>query len=369
MTRGGIDLGLRGALAALALSLAACWQAHGAGPAAPDAPDAPLTALEFAEALEQLVCARVMRCAGPSDTNAYFDAAPDADCTEYFRYLRRDDLLGSARRGVLRLDAGAARACLAFLAHDCSFAGDERCERALTGTLPDGAPCRGAAECAPGLFCDAGLDDPALCGGACRPAGALGAACAGGIRACAAGLACTTAGTCQPLVREPRAEGEPCQLVERGDGTVLRPVCGPELYCLDVCRAYPPAGSLCALDGPFPQCAGGTACLDDGTGARRCVAPTIATEPGAPCDEARAELCDRLHGLACLDGACRVVGGPGGSCDPLYAAWDCAPDLACVDGTCQPPLARGAVCLDERACAPGDACVGGRCAAPETACD
>lgn len=351
-----------------------CYDAHArsggegddAGPPAPDAGDAELTLEDFARRHPALLCERVMRCAAPQDVSVHFELHPEAECLRYFRYLASDDLAEAAARGVLRYDAASARACLAELAHDCTFVPSERCERAVVGTLPIGGECGSTVECAPGAYCDGGDDDVRVCGGVCAAAGREGEACPS--RGCGSGLACY-ADVCRRVRRVDREALEPCGDSVGADGALERAVCGPEHYCLRVCEPYPTQGAPCDPSGArFPNCAAGLACAQDERGVATCTRPVVATVEGAACDGVT-RLCDRLDRLACVDGACARIGGEGGACEISYAPWDCDPGDRCEPSTetCVPLLDLAAPCSTDVECA-STQCVAGRCVPPESTC-
>lgn len=294
---------------------------------------APLDVETFVDRYSRSSCERIVRCAAPPDVNAWWDVS-GVECERIFP-AQRAVLERALANGTVRFDPDAASACLAAIASSCTFGWGQHpsCDRALIGTQAIGGSCGSDFECAPGLHCE-GIDP---CVGTCARDAQLGDSCAMGER-CAAGLACDYdgSGRCETATHESRAEGEPCGTISSPADGVVVAVCGPELYCSETCRAFPPEGAICDPDGPHPQCAAGTLCAVASDGTFRCTRPTVRTEEGASCEEPLV-LCDRFRRLICEAGECVRIGGSGSArCAARFGQFDCEPGLACIEERCRP---------------------------------
>lgn len=147
--------------------------------------------------------------------------------------------------------------------------------------------------------------------------------------------------------------------------------------------------ALC-LASTFVACGGGTTarlqpgsdCASGGTceAGTRCFSGRCRPEPGAACDDAKAQCID---GYTCETSVCRGAGGSacdekvvcgkaftcaGGSCAANYggrcddaAGTACAPDMVCTAGSCL--MALGGACDAQKKCVTGGVCEAGRCKA------
>jgi len=156
------------------------------------------------------------------------------------------------------------------------------------------------------------------------------------------------------------------------------------------CHAYPSEGETCLLFAPWTYltCADGLACIYDPP---RCVPGRGRGErcdgehpclrglfcyPDGVCRRSEATVgraCDRHCGVGdptcrSLESAARCVSWPqpGDRCDPECQVLSaecvpCAQGALCVDGRCRVVVVPGGSCGPETACIPGFECIGGRC--------
>ncbi|MFO0604720.1 MAG: hypothetical protein U0324_16175 [Polyangiales bacterium] len=367
-------------------------------PARDASPDAPVDAAALRDALaggdelERLRltvgvlrgawCDQVFRCAAspnfslprasladPATCRARLDALLDGAAGDPFpssspvspwllslRVGGRPALADAVRAGRVRLDEGAALACLRALTTTCdaqlswppagsAFAyscdtlgpddvGSRACQFVLAGDAAVGESCHVHEECRGDAWCDWTDGCPGRC--AAR-SGAPGSNCD---RQCPLranpGLSCScgedaVAQCGEVRLTDPVGEGQACGDVVVG-GRLYRTRCRDGLRCHFVCQRVHADGEACAagLDG---FCAEGFVCVDD-----RCVARVIRDAVGDPCDERR-EVCNPFLGLHCDADGCRRLehaasAAPGGS--PCTANAQCASNR-CVDGRCDRP--------------------------------
>ena len=271
-----------------------------------------------------------------------YDGSRLGDCADATRRLgcealRSRDIPACEEAFEGLVDPGGA--CVAEVdcagAAHCAF--DAACPGVCTLRVGGGESCEDDVECQSGFVCN---------GSCVTPAGS-GESCGGGSAVtCEDGLLCAGEGDMDPGTCKPFDEvlvgalGEPCNLI---DG--LDPLCEPGLSCViedfdfmtmevtQVCAARSSSGGSCFLG--FPE-----AC------------PT-------------GEYCNADPMTGVFEGDCVPLPAAGAPCrevdDGLGQA--CAPNHACVDGTCRALQANGASCASAGECHSGN-CEGGLCAAP-----
>jgi hypothetical protein len=234
----------------------------------------------------------------------------------------------------------------------------------IAGSLPDGAPCTTALQCA-GRSCGKGSDVQHPSCGACATRVVSGGGCGDG-GACPFDEECIS-GTCKKVVTGV-ALGQPC------DVTTL---CASPNQCraaspgaMTTCQPLPKLGDPCA-DTIF--CGDGSLC----TAAKKCEAPPT---DGQTCKRdaalnrymcATADVCDET---AAGGPTCVVRPGAGTPCTPSPGGeleqGSCAPGLYCscpaagAGCTCIQRLQEGAACgAPGTLCVPGTSCVAGTCQA------
>jgi hypothetical protein len=257
----------------------------------------------------------------------------------------------------------------------------------------DESPCRDAA-CAGGVAtleaaCAGDGTCPALQTQACAPFMCGATACLGDCVAdadCAPGLFCS-AGVCG----NKRADGAACGRDEECgsnhcvDGVCCNAACGGQCEACDVAGhvgacVTVPFGSP---HGGRAPCSGGGLCAGECTGNARnaceypaaettCLPATCAegvASPASSCDGAGS--CVVAEGSSCGAYAC----GPGGCLEACASADDCAVGFFCVAGACTALLPEGAACERPDQCGTGfcvdglccDRACGGQCEACDTA--
>jgi len=271
--------------------------------------------------------------------------------------------LGVCEDGVLVCEGGEAVACQGQvgpgaelcngLDDDCNGLTDDgvgpQCwPYACKGVEGCATSCQGAADCAPGAFCDGA--------GACQPSGATGTSCVEDAH-CASGRCrngiCCQAGTC----------------------------CGEDAHCAAFdsvhCGQAGPGGcsgtrtaGLC--DAATHQCVGATTLDPGGCEGVICDAAScegLSLRPASVCDPAGA--CVAVEGLVdcaphrCEQAACTA------SCESTA---DCAPGVTCsAQGECEGSVPDGGPCTNDGQCANGRCeagycCVDGHCCGDDGDC-
>lgn len=229
-------------------------------------------------------------------------------------------LVAAVKRGTIRYDSVATRACLDGFDSGCGSATPPAaCEQALQGQLAAGSACVNSTECAAAGYCDKEqCPGNTCCAGTCVARVPAGGSCAGGGR-CAAGTFCHE-GVCT----ENLPLGASCTAVGG---------CEPPGFC------EIPAGATT-----------GTCALWDAAGSR--------------CDPARFSPCGRIDERCDpTSNRCVKVGGVGAPCAVMG---DCARYARCVQGVCTAaPTAGGACTADvERSCQGTLTCTNETCVAP-----
>jgi hypothetical protein len=232
-------------------------------------------------------------------------------------------LAAAVKRGTIRYDGAATRACLDALDRDCGSGSSSNsppasCEQALQGQLAVGSTCVNSTECAAG-YCDKQqCAGNTCCAGTCVPHVPAGGSCTGGAR-------CSTGTFCQ--------EG--------------------------VCTENLPLGASCATSS---GCASVGFCeIPAGAAAGKCARWNAA---GSSCDPGRFYPCGRIDERCDpTTNRCVKVNGVG---DPCSVTSDCALYAPCVQGVCTAaPTAGGACTADsERPCQGTLMCTAGTCVAP-----
>jgi hypothetical protein len=260
-------------------------------------------------------------------------------------------------------DAVGALGCGVGLDHDLLAL--PACQAMVAGTGTEGDACHLSLACAPGFACDA-----AQCPGLCVPLLGNNQACTFGDR-CAAELYCDlTAMRC--LARTDL--GGTCGLELSGSACVDGAFCERSNPNAPVCVRARGRNEGCTRDA---ECAGGARCVRN-----RC--------SGGAEGDACVEALDCAPELACVAGSCRArqaldaacaVGGspclPGLTCTTTVSGDRClaqglpgsvcAPDGpgcflgACQDGRCRAGQSDGGACGGAADCLPGRTCEGGRC--------
>lgn len=350
-------------LALLGLLAAGCADAHGT--------DVPQDVEELVDRLASVYCEELQTCrvgpaADPENARALAGLCRETTRTRLLRHTAVER--AGLAEGRLTFDPGGAAECVELMRSRACLpsAGPETVHicRFTAGAVPPGGPCNDDVECAAGGNCRF-PDGHASCGGVCEPAPPVGATCLSA-DGCEEGAWCHE-GSCVALTdaAEPATEGEPCGLVERGDGLVLTP-CREGLVCPSLsstllsdpslCTAPLPEGAPC-VPGETP-CEPGTVCLGP-VDAPTCTAHIVTSEQDASCGRSMGVWCDPFWDLACSDfaggGQCvRALHIEGQPCEDT--PFVCGPTLDCsnlVDGQCTAPLSEGEPCGADRQCASG----------------
>ncbi len=271
-------------------------------------------------------------------------------------------LLDLVEAGRVVYDSQAAARCLEEVAATCSLEGgfeiSPACRDTFRGTAELGEDCSVTDECVPGSFCNAeNVMD--VCEGVCVARLPVGALCQDGnecARVEGTGVAsCRTNGSpdrvCVSLeIRTGLAEGALCGDLVSGGLQQAYGLCAAEFFCDDpdrddvgTCTRPIAVGSPCV---PGQQaCEEGALCLDLSS-QPQCVAMTVVTTAGSPCDD-QTLVCDYVAGLSCESGQC--VAAAAGSCQEFF---HCGPGEYC-DGTsdlCAPLKANGVECQSSSEC-------------------
>jgi hypothetical protein len=339
-------------------------------------------------------CARSVACKPEAPLGkAECVAAQRASCQPKLAVLER-----AVWYGRLAFDDDAAEACREVLEQGSCGESSSSCWDVFSPRVPAGGACDPEVDLPLGdgwlvvVQCQRGTC-PAACGATCPPAAALGAPCAGAI--CEDGTYCSgDTGECTARLSAGESclghryrcadglycagpSGSPCASAPDGGCACKEPLppgaaCGaswnwdPPSACADgICwdgqcqlLGFTP-GTLCLWNG---DCQAGLVCLGSWTGEL----PRYCTQPGGPGQDCWSALgCQRF--LACrTSGQCGAPLPAGSPCSPgdRYLT-DCAPELACVAGSCapRPPSSNEppVPCDDARDCSFIEACDGGQC--------
>ena len=306
-----------------------------------------LTAAQYPAVFARTLCQVQARCRLEA---AYLEQQCEDDTVT----LYAPDLARAMAAGKAAFDAAQAQSCLDGLtAAGCDrtpMTVQQACERAVTGTVADHAPCSWTWECKNGRCAQAG---PGVCPGTCSGASAEGAACDPpcDLRQ---GLRCI-AGHCS----KPHLAGGACTSDED---------CDVQLFCDGFDNHCAPRGTAqftCQADA---ECAAGTYC-DVSAASPVCKRKLAA---GAACDAASvaavAAVC--ADGLVCkgykatkpatTPGACAAAAQAGGACVAADVT-GCLSGLRCSGAACAEkpvsgPCASGADCKDGAAYCDGAQC-------------
>jgi hypothetical protein len=354
-------------IVALALA-AACGDNHVAvtPDAAPASPDAAVawTAASVCHAISAQVCAQLDACACRFELRPYDAAgcvdARTAECVAGFGAKVGADLAA----GHARLDPPSIERCVAAIGAGCDLPGTNQlphaCDTLILDVDPVGSACTvtggGLAYCADG----AGVCAPSQSGATCVALPGDGAACPYDL--CAAGLTCTSAGTCAVA----GASGATCLT---GSDCAAGLVCPPTGQC----AAPLGAGATCS---DYHQCEVGLTCASGTCAAAPALGAGCTTQDAcgptrgcARAPETRTCTDPDPQGASCMDGTCAATLGcaqttmtcaalPGAN-QPCLDGFACAAGLTCADGqdTCVPLPKVGETCASgNRFCADGLGC-------------
>lgn len=269
----------------------------------PPTASVPVRPEEFAEVYMDVLCEAGFSCC-PEGSALTQEVCDEYGAAMHGRIIEQLDL------EAVSWDAEAAGECVAWTKddlRDCSLlVNDKTCERAMVGSLPEGAACKSNVQCAQGderIYCnDKGVcaPDPEPIGPGHGPEAGLGEAC---------GWTC-----------ESRDDGEtPCVEIPGASGDA--PVCwrGSNLACDEETGKCVPAaakGESCTY---AIECQEGFYC-DTGT-----CAPL--GQLGDPCEQTRG--C--TWGLICRSGQCSEKAQIGEACE---SSEDCIDGAECKDYVC-----------------------------------
>jgi hypothetical protein len=215
----------------------------------------------------------------------------------------------------------------------------------VKGTLPDGAACGAATQCAGGLCNTSNTPNPSseLTCGTCASYVALGSACSSG--KCDPTMGACENGTCVAFA----TQGQSCTAAP----------CGSDLLCdttTHTCQPFPTKGAACTFECAYPYKCSSQTCIDPvaqggacPTGnecasnlacdpqTKTCVTPTLAAA-GQPCGFVTNQFVACQSGLKCSNGqpqTCVVPKAAGEAC--VVGNDECQAYLVCVNATCQVP--------------------------------
>jgi hypothetical protein len=335
-----------------------CLLACGGNPA--------ITAKDFPKAFAQAVCLPQQICRATSD---YVEAQCEADSMA----LYAPDLDKAIAKGASVFNAADAQTCIDGLkARGCERTPpevDAACERAVTGTIQQGQPCKWIYECAQGR-CDPGA--PGACPATCGKVAQLGQSCGDTPCDLRAGLRCVD-NVCSQLkgAGEKCSSTSDCQLdffcdsssgcTQRGSENAVCSdfdQCAPGLFCNlgsegGLCQKQFTAGQSCtafSAEAITFACADGYLCKGFSSSKSSTTAGSCALmgQVGAVCDAA-AQVTGCTDGLVCKGAACALkpVDGACTSND------DCKEGVAFCNASsqCQPLIAEGQACASSDQCA------------------
>lgn len=288
----------------------------------------PLSIDRLAAEEERVICAREVACGGAVD---------QATC-ESTAFLvesgRTATAIAAVKRGTLAYDSAMARRCLDQVTTDCAILPDvpnNPCDEIFKGQVAVGGDCLLDDECAGGGACEIPSCPSACCPGTCASTKQapvpLGGSCGASGADCVSGAACLD-GICAP----PRAVGAACQGAWR------------ECAAPAVCLAIPGGTETCTI---LPTSRGapcepganyGCGRVDERCDAasRTCV-PLSA--PGSPCET----IGDCVGYAYCDAGACKIRPTIGQPC-AMPIEIQCMGSLVCPAGVCAAPTP-GPACL------------------------
>jgi hypothetical protein len=253
---------------------------------------------------------------------------PDEASCAYDIDLRQ--VQADIQSGKVVYDGVAAEACLdAFAARSCNFSEvftiPPGCDRAVKGTLADGAACGSGNQCISRICAPASTTTcetaTMCCPGTCAATRvAEGGDCSGG-HSCAPGTYCDTSGT-TPVCKKRGAVGAAC--------TLLLP-CAENLQCAKAtgategtCATYPKRGEACGT---------GIIDCDDTRDACDAASKTCVARVGVGGDcTAGPERCLVFTKCDATSLKCVAKSALGGACTTNSG---CLSSLVCVNGLCE----------------------------------